>query len=53
MYLDLMSINVDVINELPAQNDNFDSDIDGLENNNHNTKRSVHKRGSWNELETP
>ena len=31
MYLDLITINVDAIGELTDQDDNHDSDIDGLE----------------------
>ena len=45
VYLDLITKNIDAIGELPSQYDDLVSDIDGLENNNHNSKRPVHKKG--------
>ena len=38
MYFDLITINIDVISDLAAQDDDHDSDTDGLESYNINAK---------------
>ena len=43
--MDLITIDVDAIGELPAQDGDHDSDINALESNNHNAKRPDHKDG--------
>ena len=43
MYLDLITINIDAIGVLPAQDDDHAYHIDGLESNNCNVKRPVSK----------
>ena len=45
MYLDIITIKIGAVGEIPAQDDDHDSDIDGLESNNCNARRLVHKDG--------
>ena len=46
VYWGLITINIDAIGGLKAQDDDHDSDIDSLESSNCNAKRPVHKDGT-------